>query len=89
MKSIFPGAAITQDAVKIWPEVHKLNEVRLEQVEEAHRVQVIAEVAVVEYIKFVDAAKKDSDTKDNPSIPTYRKQIQEVAFDVKTVHDKV
>ena len=62
---------------------------RLEQVEEAHRVQLISEVAIVEYIKLLDEAKKDKDTKDNCNIGTYRKQIQELAFDVKTIHDKV
>lgn len=78
-----------QEALKIWPHVHELNELRLQRLEETHKVQQEVENKMVEYIKFLDDTKADSDTKDNENLPSYRKQIQQLAFDVKSMYDKV
>ncbi|XP_067938140.1 MICOS complex subunit MIC60-like [Watersipora subatra] len=80
---------LEEEALAIWPEVQKLNEVRIEQVEEAHRLQLIAEAVIVEYLQVIDEAKKSPDTKDNCNLPIYRKQVQEIAYDVKTIYDKM
>jgi len=69
--------------------VQDLNDVRLQQIEEAHRVQKLAEEAIIDYLSIIDGAKADLDTKDNQNIPVYRKQIQEIAYQVQSVYEKV
>lgn len=73
----------------MWPVVQDLNDVRLQQIEEAHRVQKLAEEAIIDYLSIIDGAKADLDTKDNQNIPVYRKQIQEIAYQVQSVYEKV
>lgn len=66
-----------------------MNELRLQRLEEAHKTQKEVEEQIVEFMKFLDESKKDSNTADNETLPSYRKQIQQLAFDVKSVYDKV
>lgn len=69
--------------------VHELNEMRLLRVAEAHTVQTRAEDVVLEYKHFIDNAKKDADTCKNENIPSYRRQIEKLAYEVKSIHDQV
>lgn len=73
----------------MWPIVHQLNDTKQRDVEEAHRIQQEAEEIIVAYKGFVEAAKADPDTCKNQSLPTYRKQINEVSYNVTSVRDKV
>lgn len=82
-------AAMEEDTQKIWPLVHELNEMRLQRLEEAHTAQQRVEDQIVSYIKFLDEVKANDYTKDNESLPSYKKQIQQIAYDVKSIHDKL
>lgn len=73
----------------MWPHVHELNELRIQRLEESHKSQQDVEGQIVEFIKFIDDAKKNSNTTSNESLPSYRKQVQQLAYDVKAVYDKV
>lgn len=73
----------------MWPHVHELNELRLQRLEECHKTQKETELQIVSFIKFIDDAKKDDDTSGNETLPSYRRQVQQLAYDVKAVYDKV
>jgi len=75
--------------MKIWPVVNELNDMRLQRLAEAKATQQEVEDAIVAYITMIDTAKKDADTRENENLQTFKRQIEQLAFEVKSTGDSV